>query len=74
MRRLAYWGLSVGLALVLSSVAYHFLYRDARVPAVQQSARAAIAPAEEVATVEVEAGGDRYGPQHHTCRRVAAAE
>jgi len=54
MRRLAYWGLSVGLALVLSSVAYHFLYRDARVPAAQQSARAAIAPAEEVATVEVE--------------------
>lgn len=52
MRRPAYWALLGGLALVLSSGAYHLFNRDAGVPVAQQSARAAITLAEEVATVE----------------------
>ena len=52
MRRPAYWALLGGLALALSGGAYHFLYRAAGTPAAQQSAKAAITPAEQPATVE----------------------
>lgn len=52
MRRFAYWGLLVVLALVFSSTAYHFLYRKPGLIAGQQSAVAAIVKSAPVGTVE----------------------
>lgn len=52
MRRISYWGLLGGLALALSAGGYHLLNRDPDGPAVERSANAATAPAEQVVTVE----------------------
>jgi membrane fusion protein (multidrug efflux system) len=55
MRRLPFWVLMAGLALLMFGGAYHFLYRGAGVPGAQNAASAAIAPEEKVSAVEAAA-------------------
>jgi membrane fusion protein (multidrug efflux system) len=55
MLRLSYWGLLLGLTLLISATAYHYLYRGWSVPAAEDSANAAVGPAEKASPVEVAA-------------------
>lgn len=52
MRRFVFWGLLSALALLMSSGAYHFLYRKPALSAAENTAAAAVAGAEKAATVE----------------------